>query len=260
MSGAIAWEVWRQNVDQLTGAGTLSAVDFQARPRQAFQRQSVPRQIGAIGLRLSVAGAAIGMGWALAAPSAYAGDMAAAETAQPVEQRLAAKESFGALMEPVAEGSELAEFNSAEPRILRTGTRLQCVPYARAESGVDIRGDAKNWWTLAAGRYLRTQEPAAGNVFVMNGYAGANRGHVAVVRRIVSSRKIVVDHANWLNQGEITVDVPVKDVSSKGDWSAVRVWHVPTQTWGKRVYTARGFIAPSPIQQASVSISFAPTS
>ena len=23
---------------------------------------------------------------------------------------------------------------------------LQCVPFARAESGVDIRGNAKTWW------------------------------------------------------------------------------------------------------------------
>ena len=26
---------------------------------------------------------------------------------------------------------------------------LQCVPFARAESGVDIRGNAKTWWTQA---------------------------------------------------------------------------------------------------------------
>jgi surface antigen len=201
---------------------------------------------------MSLVGAAFGLSWALAAPTAQAGEVAAAEPAAPVEQSLAAKESFGALMEPVAESSELAEFTS-QPRLVRLSARLQCVPFARAESGVDIRGDAKSWWELAAGRYMRSRAPEAGAVIVMAGYNGANRGHVAVVRRVVSSRKIVVDHANWLNQGEVTIDVPVKDVSAKGDWSAVRVWHVPGATWGKRIYTAKGFIVPNPTQQASVA-------
>jgi surface antigen len=210
------------------------------------------------GWRLSLVGAAIGLSWALSAPAAKAGDLAAAEPAQPAQQSLAAKESFGALLEPVAESSELAEFTS-EPRLIRMSARLQCVPYARAESGVDIRGDAKVWWEQAAGRYSRSKAPEAGAVIVMNGYNGANRGHVAVVRRVVSTRKIVVDHANWLNQGEVTVDVPVKDVSTKGDWSAVRVWHVPGGHWGKRIYTAKGFIAPNPTRQANAAQSI-PTS
>ncbi len=204
------------------------------------------------GWRLSLVGVVIGLSWALGAPSAKAGDIAAAEPVLPVEQTLAAKESFGALLEPVAESSELADFTS-QPRLIRMSARLQCVPYARAESGLDIRGDAKVWWEQAAGRYGRSKAPEAGAVIVMNGFNGANRGHVAVVRRVVSTRKIVVDHANWLNQGEITVDVPVKDVSPKGDWSAVRVWHVPGGHWGKRIYTAKGFIVPNPTQQASVA-------
>lgn len=204
------------------------------------------------GWRLSLVGAAFGLSWALGAQTARAGDFAAAEPAAPVQQHLAAKESFGALMEPVAESSELPEFTS-QPRLIRMSARLQCVPFARAESGVDIRGDAKAWWELAAGRYARSKAPEAGAVIVMAGYNGANRGHVAVVRRVVSSRKIVVDHANWLNTGEVTVDVPVKDVSPKGDWSAVRVWHVPGESWGRRVYVAKGFIVPNPQVQASAA-------
>ena len=30
---------------------------------------------------------------------------------------------------------------------------LQCVPYARDVTGIDIYGDAHTWWQQAAGRY-----------------------------------------------------------------------------------------------------------
>ena len=43
---------------------------------------------------------------------------------------------------------------------------------------------------------------------VLNNYAGADRGHVAVVRRLVSPREIRVDHANWLDDGSIYVNDP----------------------------------------------------
>jgi hypothetical protein len=53
---------------------------------------------------------------------------------------------------------------------------------------------------------------------------------------------IIVDHANWLNRGEITRDVPVMDVSEVGDWSEVRVWNVTGRHWGGRTYNVQGFI------------------
>jgi len=58
----------------------------------------------------------------------------------------------------------------------------------------------------------------------------------------VSPRLIIVDHANWLNAGEITRDVPIMDVSEAGDWSEVKVWHVPGRHWGGRTYDVQGFI------------------
>jgi hypothetical protein len=47
---------------------------------------------------------------------------------------------------------------------------------------------------------------------------------------------------NWLNAGEITRDVPVRDVSEAGDWSEVQVWNIPTRQWGVRRYNVQGFI------------------
>jgi hypothetical protein len=189
--------------------------------------------------QLSLAGAAMGATWAIGG-AAHAGEL----TPLP--------ESIEVRLEPLAETAAL-EQAVPTPKILRTGARIQCVPFARDKSGIDLRGDAKIWWTLAAGKYEREKTPGVGSVMVMRGYAGADRGHVAVVRAMLSDRAIVIDHANWLNQGEITVNVPVKDVSKKGDWSEVRVWHIPSATWGKRVYIAQGFIRPN-AKEPSLSV------
>ncbi len=127
-------------------------------------------------------------------------------------------------------------------RVSNWRSRLQCVPFARRESGVQIFGNANTWWQQARDRYETTAEPEEGSVMVLRGYATANRGHVAVVREIVSPRLIIVDHSNWLNGGEITRDVPIRDVSEAGDWSQVQVWHVPGRHWGGRTYQVQGFI------------------
>lgn len=121
---------------------------------------------------------------------------------------------------------------------------LQCVPFARVESGINIFGDAGTWWDQAAGRYERGSEPKIGSVMVLTGYAGPNRGHVAVVRAIDSSRQIRVDHANWLDDGAIYRGDPVVDVSPNNDWTEVRVWNIRANALGARTYPVRGFIGP----------------
>jgi hypothetical protein len=131
------------------------------------------------------------------------------------------------------------------PRIVSPEKPLQCVPYARSESGIEIRGNANRWWQLAAGKYQRSRRPEEGSVFVMKGYQTARRGHVAVVKQIVDSRTIVVDHANWGNDGRIYLQAPIRDLSPKNDWSQVQVWFTPGQQWGRRVYKAKGFILPT---------------
>jgi len=135
------------------------------------------------------------------------------------------------------------EFGDA-PRVIDASANLQCVPFARRLSGIEIYGDAHTWWRHAAGRYPRSNSPAPGSVLVLRGYRTANRGHVAVVARVESERVVIVDHANWLNGGEISVGVPVLDVSPANDWSQVRVWHIPGGHWGGRVYAVQGFIHP----------------
>jgi hypothetical protein len=145
---------------------------------------------------------------------------------------------------------DLPSFDGDEPRVADYSARLQCVPFARDASGVQIYGNANTWWAQAAGRYPRSNQPAPGSVFVMRGYRTTTRGHVAVVTHVDSSRLIRVDQANWLNNGEISVGVPVLDVSPNNDWSEVRVWYIPGGHWGGRVYQAEGFIHPFSLQAA----------
>jgi hypothetical protein len=136
-----------------------------------------------------------------------------------------------------------------QPRIVDAD--LQCVPFARDASGIDIRGNANRWWKLAEGKYARTRRPQEGAVFVMRGYQTARRGHVAVVKQVLDPRTIVVDHANWGNDGRIYLSAPMRDESAKNDWSKVRVWYTPTNQWGRRLYRAKGFILPTTVVAGS---------
>lgn len=129
------------------------------------------------------------------------------------------------------------------------GSYLQCVPFARAESGVDIRGNARDWWAAAAGRYERGREPRVGAVMHFPGTRAMPIGHVAVVESIVSSREVLIDHANWSpingRRGQIERRVRAVDVSPNNDWSMVRVWYAPIRDLGLRANPVSGFIYPN---------------
>lgn len=144
---------------------------------------------------------------------------------------------------PRAKPSPHALLAGVQPRIVDAD--LECVPFAREASGIDIRGNANRWWNLAEGKYSRSRRPQEGAVFVMRGYRTARRGHVAVVRQVLDPRTIVVDHANWGNDGRIYLSAPMRDESAKNDWTKVRVWYTPTNQWGRRLYRAKGFILPT---------------
>lgn len=119
---------------------------------------------------------------------------------------------------------------------------LQCVPYARIVSGIDIRGDALNWWEQAEGRYERGQTPRKGAVMSFRPYGPMTLGHVAVVSKVLGPREVLIRHANWSEPGAIEEDVLARDVSGAGDWSEVKVWHSPTGRMGVRTNPVNGFI------------------
>lgn len=123
---------------------------------------------------------------------------------------------------------------------------LQCAPFARMLSGVDLFGRAASWWQQAVGRYEKGSLPQAGSVLVFKAISSMRSGHVATVSRVVSGRVIEVTHANWSvirgRRGQIERDVQVVDVSPANDWSQVRVWWAPQQGLGTTAYPTYGFI------------------
>jgi hypothetical protein len=133
----------------------------------------------------------------------------------------------------------------ARPAVIKTSRPLQCVPYARELSGLDLRGDAWTWWTKAEGRYAKGAAPRPGAVLVLSKSRRLRLGHLAVVAEVRNSREIVVHQANWLNGGQIHRYTPVRDVSKNNDWSEVRVWYTPGRVYGARNYAAYGFIYPN---------------
>ncbi len=130
------------------------------------------------------------------------------------------------------------------PRIVTPSKPLQCVPYAREQSGIRIFGDAWTWWDKADRGFAKGDRPRTGAVLVIRGQKG-RRGHLAVVTKVINDRQIVVKHANWLNRGRIHIDTPVLDVSGGNDWSAVRVWYTPGRQLGVSTYAVEGFIYPN---------------
>jgi hypothetical protein len=184
-------------------------------------------------LALAAVAAAIMLTGCGTAPPAEATPRSAALTVQPADNGIL---TFAALTQ--------------QARILDGGRALQCVPYARQLSGIDLYGNAGSWWTAAKGRYARSQAPENGAVLVFR-RTQRSVGHLAVVTRVVTDRLIVASHANWLNNGRIHEGTPIEDISKKGDWSSVRVWYTPGGSWGRTHYATAGFILPKPPQVAS---------
>ncbi|MGJ3626577.1 CHAP domain-containing protein [Sphingomonas sp. MMS24-JH45] len=119
---------------------------------------------------------------------------------------------------------------------------LQCAPFAREVSGIEIRGNADTWWGQAEGRDERGHTPVAGSVMAFKAVRSMPVGHVAMVSRVVSAREVLLTHANWSRRGGIERDVRAIDVSEAGDWSKVRVWFAGVGDLGTSVYPLSGFI------------------
>lgn len=132
----------------------------------------------------------------------------------------------------------------------RIGSGLECVPFARTMSGIQIFGNAWTWWTQALGRYSEGGAPKPGAVLVFKPHGPMVLGHVAVVSRIVSDRILMVSHANWSRiggvRGQIERDVTLVDVSAANDWSRVRVWWHDGHGLGGTAYPVYGFIYGTP--------------
>ena len=132
------------------------------------------------------------------------------------------------------------------PALAQSSSYLQCVPYARELSGIQIYGDARTWWDQAHGKYARGQRPQKGAVMVFKPHRNMRLGHVAYVNEVIDSRTVRLTHANWSEingkRGQIERNVPAVDVSPNNDWSEVRVWYHSIQAPGGTHWPLAGFI------------------
>ncbi len=123
-----------------------------------------------------------------------------------------------------------------------TAGTLQCAPFARQVSGIQLFGNANTWWNQAEGVYARGHEPRVGSVLAFAASRTMPVGHVAMVSKIVNPREVLLTHANWSHRGGIERNVRAIDVSANNDWTDVRVWYGPIGDLGLRSNAARGFI------------------
>ncbi|NCO02929.1 MAG: CHAP domain-containing protein [Alphaproteobacteria bacterium] len=154
---------------------------------------------------------------------------------------------FSALLAPIIllSACSTVEQAGSQKSFYKISEQMQCVPYAREVSGISIYGDAHTWWGQAAGKYSRGALPKVGSVMVLSKTSRLKHGHLAVVKRVVNSRKIEVEHVNWGDDMKtrkmIYKAMPVIDASDNNDWSSARFWHYPTSTFGS-AYPVSGFI------------------
>ena len=122
---------------------------------------------------------------------------------------------------------------------------LQCVPFARENSGIELAGNAGSWWDNASGLYERGARPEVGSILNFRATGRMRMGHVAVVANVISPRHIEIDHANWGAPGRVSRNIDVVDVSPSNDWTEVRVALSEAETYGS-VYPTYGFIYDRP--------------
>ena len=134
---------------------------------------------------------------------------------------------------------------------------IQCVAFAKEDAGIQISGNARDWWGRAAGIYDRGSAPEAGSVLSFRASGRMPLGHVAVVSGVEDSRTILIDQSHWISGG-ITRDMEVKDVSENNDWSAVRVQLRRGGAFGS-IYPTHGFIYPRPDRGTVVANVATPT-
>jgi surface antigen len=130
---------------------------------------------------------------------------------------------------------------------------LQCVPYAREVSHIELTGNAYLWWAEAAGRYSRGDMPEVGAVLNFRGVGRMPLGHVAVVTDVINRRAVLVTQANWVAD-TITNDVRIDDISPDNNWTQVRVELGDSSTLGA-AYPTYGFIYNRPAEGTVIAAS-----
>jgi surface antigen len=191
---------------------------------------------------------------------------AATHTAHSASRQASATQGHGARAIPVTRGGLVAYRMASLHSLARRGHvyarwgGISCVPYARSVSGIEVAGNAWQWWDNAVGLYARGNRPESGSVLSFSANGRMRMGHVAVVSSVINPREIEVDQANWWGagmSGGVSHGVPVVDVSENNDWTAVRVGLGRSGEFGS-VYPTNGFIYNRPDTGTMVAAVSAP--
>lgn len=123
---------------------------------------------------------------------------------------------------------------------------IWCTDYVAYEIGIGHFGHAKTWWSdsrFTSTGYTQSSTPAVGAIIVFNSWSSNAFGHVGIVRSILSSSEILIDHSNWHWDGNPQTGVGVKQAS--GSWSQVKVKYNPgDDNYGGSTYPVLGFLIP----------------
>ncbi len=182
----------------------------------------------------------------LATPAAAATDAASQKAdAKPVAAKPATTKRSVAGLQTTQSTSKNPLLKTSKIAYAPRYAGISCVPYARAVTGIDVKGNAHAWWDNAAGQYERGSNPERGAIMNFRATGRMRLGHVAVVTHVTDSRTVEIDHANWwgpgATKGGVSKGIPVIDVSEANDWSSVRVGLGHSGGFGS-VYPTYGFI------------------
>lgn len=167
-----------------------------------------------------VSAALVALALIFSAPAAFANEGNGADSGRNIAAKFLKVKKKAPQVDPARAELKLA-VAKAESTKPKKG-RIWCVPFARAVSGIELKGNAATWWNKAGGQYARGSDPQIGAVMNFRASKAMPMGHVAVVSQVVNERQVLVDQANWI-RNRITKDTLVVDVSSQNDWSEVRV-------------------------------------
>ena len=210
-------------------------------------------RVGATGLKTVLFGSIVAFSSPLASHAAHAS--AKAHTRAPTHAVVT--HSLHGKLAPTHIAGHLRA--AGHRQIARGG--ISCVPFARKDSGIELAGNAWQWWDHASGVYSRGSVPEPGSVLAFRANPHMRLGHVAVVSRVVNRREVEIDHANWWGpaaRGGVARNIPVVDVSEANDWSAVRVGLGRSDQFGS-VYPTYGFIYDKPDTGVIVTANAAPS-
>lgn len=127
---------------------------------------------------------------------------------------------------------------------------IQCVDYIKQNYSQysDMSGNANTWWSKTD-KITKQYTPSVGSVLVFPGPSAA--GHVAYVAKVISSKEILVNHANWNRNtgavdGSIWKNVRIQDVSDGNKWTKVKMEFGSSGQLGSTSYNTYGFVVPIP--------------